>query len=239
MSLALWLIIYMLVAFLIGRAFTGALPWSTVRLFFYPGVVIDILGRSLACLFAGDGTEGDFSRDGGPGALRSVPGGPLFKSFYVLAPLVASIAVYIGWEWALGYPSGFEGRLPRFETEGKIKLSDFAYEFMSGYVGGVQRQIGQPRFWGYIYVSFALVIGCAPSLDDLKAGVVALLFVGVGLQIAGGMGIQQVVDIYDNAVFWRGFSSFIACSLFVLAVSGTVLLPVRFLRSKADRELST
>lgn len=241
MSLALWLVIYLLLTFLVGRLYEVSLGWRTAGLVFYPGMLVAAAGRLLACL-VGQQERGkvDLMRGGGPsGARESLPGGHLFRFLWAVGPFVSTLLVFVFCWHLLERPLGFSGRLPQLDLdfdavgESASTLSSFLGA-IAGSVG--EQRLGNWRWWAFLYLGFALVVASAPSKDDLVSVSLFSAAIGAVCLLLGQLGVDVVAQGVYGGSFWGGFSFLLAMSLLVLAGSALLLLPLKFLRSSGDKK---
>lgn len=241
MSLALWLVIYLLVTFLVGRLYEVSLGWRTAGLIFYPGMLVAAAGRLLACL-VGQQEKGkvDLMRGGGPsGARESLPGGHVFRFLWAVGPFLSTLLVFVfAWHF-LERPLGFSGRLPQLDLDFDAvgESASTLSTFLRAIVGAVgEQRLGDWRWWVFLYLGFALVVASAPSKDDLASVTIFSAALGAICLLLGQLGVDVVARGVYGGSFWSGFSFLLAMSLLVLAASGLVLLPFKFLRSSGDKK---
>lgn len=238
MSLGIWLALYIVLAFLLGRLYSTLVGWKFVRVAFFPGVFVASTGRLLACWVTGnDAKKCDCWRTAGPAETKSgaPPGGILFRLLFAIAPFGLALAGVLLADWAFA-PHGMRvnAELPRISTDpghaGKT-FFDTCIDFTHGMALSMSHQeIGDVRFWLFVWLAASLVVACAPSMDDLKSVVVAcgvlILFV-IGSEFLGlGFEIRNRLA----APIWHGLSLLVAYTMFVLAASGVLFLPVKLLR---------
>lgn len=240
MTVAIWLLAYLGVAFLIGRLYAAFLGWGAVRTLFYPGMLVAALGRSGVCVLTGRKTkEIDTVRKDGPVGAQTPPGGLAFRAFFAVAPFLMSVLVFVLVDRLLDHPIGFRSRLPAIELEPQAGSTflDVAIDCIKGYahaIGG--HELGDVKMWLYLYAAFALVIGSAPSADDAKAVAIALgtlFLVALGF---GAIGLRFIISSFYGGDVWRAFSTLFGLSLFVLVASGALFLPIKFLRDARKKE---
>jgi hypothetical protein len=236
MSFGIWLAFYVFLGFLVGRLYGSFIGWKFVRIAFIPGVALAALGRQIACILTGtNAKECDTWRAAGPAESRGgPPGGTGFRLLFAVAPFALALVGVLVLEWALDRPVSFSAELPRISTDpGKAGKTFFetCLDFSYGMWDAVKGQkLGDASFWIYAYLAASFVIGCAPSVDDLKAIGVACGVVIIASIACEFLGVEvAVVHLYRGA-FWRGFSLLVAYTNFILVCSAILLLPVKLLR---------
>lgn len=240
MSLAVWLVIYLLLTFAVGRLYEVSLGWRTTGLIFYPGMLVSAFGRLLAAL-VGQQESGklDLMRSQGPGSSRdSLPGGHLFRFLWAVGPFCATLLAFtFAWHFLDG-PLSFDGRLPQLDMDfdavgaSANTLSGFLGDMLEGV--GVQR-LGNWRWWVFLYLGFALIVASAPSKDDLVSVSLFALALGAIAFLLGQLGVEMVARGIYGGSFWGSFSFLLAMALLVILLSGAVLLPLKFLRRSGDK----
>ncbi len=235
MSLALWLLFYMLVTFVIGKLWEVVAGWKTVGLVFYPGMLVAAGGRLLAAL-AGHGQKGgkaDLMRADGPSSGEAPQGPLLYRFLYSVGPFVAALAVFVlAWQ-ALDEPVDLGKRLPRLGFESSA-VGDTA-EAATSQLGSVLDAWGSVELrewqaWVFLYLGFACVIAPAPSRNDLVAIAGLCLVLGGATFALTQAGVDVVAKGVYRGQFWEAFSALVGMSLLVLVLSCLMLLPVKLLR---------
>jgi hypothetical protein len=92
------------------------------------------------------------------------------------------------------------------------------------------QELGDGKFWLFLWLAVSFVVGAAPTTDDLKS-VFAAAAVSIGVVVAMeflGLGVSIHNRVADP--FWHGFSLLVAYTLFVLVTSAILFLPVKLLR---------
>jgi hypothetical protein len=239
MSLGIWLALYIVLAFLVGRLYATFIGWSFVRKAYLPGVVLAGTGRLIACWITGNDTKQcDCWRNAGPVETKGgPPGGTIFRLLFAIGPFGLALLGVLVADWALSHPVHFEAELPRLaggaQAAGKTFL-DTCVDFSVGMFHAMKHQeLGNVSFWVFIYLAASFVVASAPSTDDLKAVAMAcaacVLLVIANSFIMGVLGVG--IDVHAKAeTFWRGFSLLVAYTIFVLVISGILFLPVKLLR---------
>ena len=240
MSLALWLVIYLLLTFLVGRLWEVSLGWRTAGMAFYPGMLVAAGGRLLACLI-GQQERGkvDLMRSSGPGGSReSLPGGQVFRFLWAVGPFLTTLAAFVfAWHF-LERPLGFGGRLPQLDLDFDAvgESASTLGTFLSAMVDTMgQQRLGNWRWWVFLYLGFALVVASAPSQDDLVSVSIFSAVLGLVCFLLAELGVDVVAHGVYGGSFWAGFSFLLAMSLLVLALSALCLLPLKFLRSSEKK----
>jgi hypothetical protein len=235
-SLGVWLALYILLAFLLGRLYATFIGWKFVRVAFVPGVVLAGTGRLIACWVTGnDAKQCDAWRNGGPAETKGAPpGSTFFRLLFAIAPFGLALVGVLVADWAMEHPVRFDAQLPRMTTdagEAGATFYDTCIDFTHGMYNAMRNQkLGDARFWIFIYLAASFVVASAPSTDDLKSVAVAC---AVSIVIAIGcefLGLGIVVNNRFSGPFWRGFSLLVAYTMFVLVTSGILFLPVKLLR---------
>jgi len=238
MTLALWLLIYLAIGFGIGRLFEVLLGWKTVRLIFYPGMLVAAAGRFVACLVSQQNPgDVDILRSSGPttGGADKLPGGWWFRSMYAVGPFLLSVAAFVVCWNLLGEPLDPGRTLPRlaFESSALERSADAASRQLEGVLDSLGRQrLGDWRMWLFLYLGFSFIVAPAPSKDDLIS--VGVFSAAVGLIVFGLA--QAGVDVVARGVyrgpFWEGFSFLVTMALLVVVLTFLVLLPLRLLQKR-------
>lgn len=238
MAVAIWLLVYLGIAFLIGRLYALFLGWGAVRVMFYPGIVVAALGRQLACIVTGQkAKEIDTARKSGPTHAQAPPGGLGFRALFAFIPFVLAVVTFLVIDTLLDHPIHFRAALPGIAigegTGHTLWDVGVAYVRDMGHALGSQ-EIGNLRAWLSLYTGFALIVGGAPSADDAKSvavGLAAIAVLLIGLQTAG------VDVVYSrSSTVWIAFSTFFALALFVMVASAILFLPIKFLRDARKDE---
>lgn len=236
MSLALWLLVHLLVSYGVGKLWELVVGWKVTALVFYPGMLVAAGGRMLACAIGQDKSgKADVMRSGGPTGSQPPSGGTALRFLYSVLPFALSLLAFVAAWHFLDGPLDFSGRLPQLEP-GVEAVGDSAQAAGSQLnrvweeVRGTE--IGDWRFWLFLYVGFALVVAPAPGQHDLVAIASLCLVLGAataGLQQAG---IQVTAKGIYKGEFWEAFSFLVGMGLLVLVLSCLVLLPVKLLGQK-------
>lgn len=235
-GVAIWLGFYVALAFLIGRLYASFVGWKFARVAFFPGVVAAALARSFACVITGnDAKKCDVWRKAGPAESRGAPPGSTgFRLLYAAAPFLLALVGVLVADWALDHPVDFDALLPKISTTPSKAGETFlgtTSNFATGLTNALLNQkLGNARLWAYLYTAAALVIGAAPSLDDLKSVGVACASVALSSIVCELLGVRVVVDWLYGGTLWRGFSLLVAYAILVFLVSGILLLPMKLLR---------
>ena len=240
MTLALWLLVYLLIAFGIGKLYESTLGWQKVTYFFYPAMLVAALGRLVAALLSNHKVgELDLLRTGGPtrGSSDRVGGNWWFRFLYAIMPFAASVGCFILVWHALDEPFGFSERLPvlGFDESGANRSLATMGGFFSELVGSFgDQRLGDWRMWAFLYCGFALIVASAPCKSDLFA--VGLTCAGVGtiIFLLGKAGVSIGAGGVYSGDFWSGFSFLLAMSLFVVVGTVAVVLPAKFIRSSKE-----
>lgn len=240
MTLALWLLVYLLISYGIGKLYEVTIGWKGVSYVFYPGLLVAAVGRLLAAVLSNQKIgQLDLLRSGGPsrGGSDKVSGGWWFRFLYAILPFAMCVGCFvISWH-LLNEPLSFNRTLPVLAFEqsavdkGVVVLGNFLGDILHSF--GDQK-LGDWRMWLFLYVGFSLIITSAPSQGDLisvggMCGVVGLIVLGLGQA-----GVKVVAGGVYGGAFWKGFSFLIAMSLFVIVVTVVILLPVKFIRSSKE-----
>jgi hypothetical protein len=239
MSLGIWLGLYIVLAFLVGRLYATFVGWKFVRVAFFPGVVLAGTGRLIVCWITGnDAKQCDCWRHAGPVETKGgPPGGTVFRLGFAIAPFGLALMGVLAADWALGHPVSFDAQLPAISggaQQAGRTFFDTCSDFSLGMFHAMKHQeLGNAGFWVFIYLAASFVVASAPSTDDLKAVAAAcaacVLIVTVNNFMSGVLGIG--VELHARAeAFWRGFSLLVAYTILVLVVSGVLFLPVKLLR---------
>jgi len=236
MSLGVWLAFYVILTFFIGRLYASFLGWKFARMAFFPGVVVAALGRSFACWVTGnDAKECDCWRKGGPVEAKGAPPGSVgFRLLFAIGPFLLALAGVLAADAILEHPVAFTAQLPRMSWH-PSEAGETIWSTWTRYTRGIwdailYEPLGNFRFWIYVYLAASFVVGCAPSLDDLKSIAVACASLAVasfGLELCG---VNVVVNWLHGGWLWGGFSLLVAYAIFVLVASGVLFLPVKLLR---------
>lgn len=238
MTLAMWLLIYLLLTYLLGKLYEVVVGWKTVGFVFYPGMLVAAGGRLLACVLAQQKSgKVNIMRAGGPTDGEPPAGGAFFRFLYSVGPFLACIFAFIlVWSYALGEP--FDApRLPRlgFEIEavgeGASAVGNQLNEVLARFKS---MRVGDWRLWAALYLGFALTVAPAPGRHDLVS--VAGLCGALGLItfILAQAGVEIVAKGVYGGVFWEAFSLLVGMGALVLVLSGVTLLPIKFLRSNKE-----
>ncbi|MEZ0229465.1 MAG: hypothetical protein ACAI25_12620 [Planctomycetota bacterium] len=235
-SLGVWLALYIVLAFLLGRLYATFVGWKFVRVAFFPGVVLAATGRLVACWVTGNDTKQcDAWRQAGPAESKGAPPGSVgFRLLFAIAPFGLALLGVLVADWGFEHPVRFSAELPKMTTnagDAGSKFFDTCIDFTHGMYDAMRHQeLGDARFWLFIWLAASFVVGSAPSTDDLKSVAVAsassivlvfaMEFLGLGVSIHNKLA----------APFWRGFSLLVAYTMFVLVASGVLFLPVKLLR---------
>ena len=235
MSFGIWLAFYVGLSFLVGRLYASFLGWKFVRLVGAPGMLLAFLGRGLSCLLTGnDVNQSDCWRGAGPSEAKAPAGGTFFRLLYSIAPFFLAVAGVIIASSALERPVRFEAELPRISsdpTKASKTFFETSIDFTHGLFNAIRGQeLGNTSFWIYAYLAWSFVVACAPSLADLKAIAIACGVVVAGSVAGEFLGVQIVLKSLYEPPFWTGFSLLVAYTIFVLAVSAVLFLPVKLLR---------
>jgi hypothetical protein len=236
LSLGIWLALYIALAFIVGRLYSSFIGWSFVRKAFLPGIVLAGLGRQLACMVTGnDAKSCDCWRNAGPSEGKGAPeGGTVFRLLFAIGPFLLALAGVLLADWGLDHPISFSALLPRISDNDPASAGrtffDTCFDFSVGIFHALRHQeLGNVRFWLFIYLAASFVIATAPSLDDLKSVAAACAVVVVVVIGTEFLGFGVELHAKANA-FWRGFSLLVAYTIFVLIASAILFLPVKLLR---------
>ncbi|MCW8139102.1 MAG: hypothetical protein KIT58_09390 [Planctomycetota bacterium] len=238
MTLALWLLIYLLITYALGKLFEVVVGWKSVGFAFYPGMLAAAGGRFLACL-VGQQKSGkvDLMRAGGPTAGDPPAGGAVFRFLYSIGPFVACIAVFVAcWTWVLDEPFKVP-RLPQLamEVEAVGEGAQAVGKQLNAFLGQLKSMpVGDWRLWAILYLAFALTVAPAPGRHDLVA--VAGLSGALGLVtfVLQKAGVEVVAKGVYGGAFWQALSLLVGMAALVLVLSTIVLLPIKFLRSNKE-----
>lgn len=236
MSLGIWLGLYILLAFLLGRLYATFIGWKFVRIAFAPGVLLAGTGRLIACWVTGnEAKKCDCWRNGGPAESKGAPPGSTgFRLLFSIAPFALALVGVLVADWGFGHPIHFDAELPRISTDPGHAGSTFfdtGINFTHGMWNAVSSQkLGDATFWIFAYLAASFVVAAAPSTDDLKSVAVACAVLIVLVIASEFLGLGFEVRNRFAAPFWRGFSLLVAYTMFVLVVSGVLFFPVKLLR---------
>ncbi len=235
MSLALWLLVYLVVTYAIGKLWELVVGWKTTALIFYPGVLVAAGGRMLACAIGQEKSgKADVMRSGGPTDSQPPAGGPVFRFLYTVLPYLLSLVAFIAAWHFLDEPLSV-GKLPTLEfgVEAAGDSASAAGNQLNAALRGIaDQEIGNVQFWLFLYAAFALIVAPAPGRHDL-VGIAALCCVlGVTTFLLNQAGIEIVVGGVYKSTFWKGFSLLVGLSLVVLLLSCIVLLPIKLMGRK-------
>lgn len=235
MGLAIWLVVYLCLTFAIGRLYEVTVGWKTVRLIFYPGMLVAGLGRMLACLLGQQKPgEIDVMRSDGPssGGADQLPGGWWFRFLYAIGPFALTVAaVIVAWNF-LGQPLDFHRELPRLDFRDSALLSKVVGEgteqikTATDRIGG--KRLDDWRMWVFLYLGFSLIVAPAPSRNDLISVSIFSVALGLGAFLLAQANVELVAKGLYRGPFWEGFSFLLAMSLMVLAITLILLPPIRF-----------
>lgn len=241
MTLALWLLVYLLITYGVGKLYESTIGWRGAMYAFYPAVLVTALGRLLATLLSNQKIgQVDLLRTGGPsrGGSDKLPGGWWFRFLYAILPFACSVAAFVFVWDLLDEPMDFGRRLPGLSLDSAVfdhslsTLGSFLSEFVRSF--GHQR-LGNVNMWLFLYAGFGLVVAASPSRDDLISVGAVCAGAGVLVFLLGKAGVQVVASGVYGGVFWRGFSLQVAMSLFVILATLVVLLPVKYIRAPKDK----
>jgi hypothetical protein len=238
MAVAIWLLVYLGIAFLIGRLYALFLGWGAVRVMFYPGILVAALGRQLACIVTGQkAKEIDTARKSGPVHAQAPPGGLGFRALFAFFPFALAVVTFLVVDTLLDHPIRFSARLPGIgidEQTGRT-LWDVGVDYVKsmGHALGSQ-EIGNWKAWLSLYTGFCLIVGSAPSSEDAKS--VAVGLAGIALFLMALQAIQIDVSASRSSSVWIAFSTFFALALFVVVLSAVLFIPIKFLRDARKDE---
>lgn len=240
MSLALWLLVYMLLAFGIGRLYEITLGWRTVSLVFYPGMLVAAGGRWLACLIGQHKGGADVFRTGGPssGGADSQGGGWWFRFLYAVLPFAAVLLSFVFVWHLLGEPLSFDRPLPKigFESSAVEDTAHHASSALSGIFDSLGRQrLGDWRMWLFLYLGWAFIVASAPARDDMIVVGVFSAVVGVIVFVLAQAGVEVVAGRVYRGAFWDGFSFLVAMGLLVLVATAILILPLKLIRRPKEK----
>lgn len=235
MSLALWLLVYLLVTYAIGKLWELVVGWKTTALIFYPGVLVAAGGRMLACAIGQEKSgKADVMRSGGPTDSQPPAGGPVFRFLYTVLPYALCLATFVV-AWHMFDEPVSAQKLPTLEfgVEAVGDSASAAGNLLNAVWRDIKGQeIGNVQFWLFLYVGFALIVAPAPGRHDL-VGIAALCCVlGVVTFLLQQAGIEVVVAGVYKGTFWKGFSLLVGLSLAVLLLSAIILLPIKLMGRK-------
>lgn len=237
MTLALWLLIYLLLTYALGKLYEVGLGWKTVGLIFYPAMLVAAGGRLLACAIAQQkSSKVDLMRANGPSA-EPPGGGAFFRVAFSIGPFVACIvAFWLVWTYALGTP--FDAPNLRqlgveVETVGKAAttIGEQLNEVIAEFKG---MKLGDWRLWAALYLGFALTIAPAPGRHDLVSVGGFCVALGLVTFLLAQAGVEIVAKGVYGGAFWESFSLLVGMGALVLVLSGVILLPIKFLRSNKE-----
>jgi hypothetical protein len=240
MTLALWLLVYLLIAFGIGKLYETTLGWQKVTYAFYPAMLVAALGRLAAAVMSNQKVgQLDLLRSSGPtrGSSDHVAGGWWFRFLYAIMPFAASVACFILMWHALDEPFEFSRRLPvlGFDEAGANRSLDTMGVFLSSLFSSFgDQRLGDWKMWLFLYCGFALIVASAPGKADLVAVGATSAGVGALIFVLGKAGVTVGARGVYAGDFWSGFSFLLAMSLFVVVGTIAVVLPAKFIRSSKD-----
>lgn len=238
MTLALWLLIYLLLTYALGKLYEVIVGWTTVRLVFYPGMLVAAGGRLLACLVAQQNkSKVDLMRPGGPTDGDPPAGGAVFRFLYSIGPFVACIfAFLLCWTLALDEP--FDApKLPRLAMEisavgdGASAVGNQLNEVLGQFQ---DMKVGDWKLWAALYLGFALTLAPAPGRHDLVAVAGLCGAAGTLTFVLSQLGVEVVAKGVYGGAFWESLSLLVGMAALVLVLSALVLLPIKFLRSNKE-----
>lgn len=240
MTLALWLLVYLLIAFGIGKLYETTLGWQKVTYAFYPAMLVAALGRLIAAVLSNQSVgQLDLMRTAGPtrGSSDNVAGGWWFRFLYAIMPFAATVAAFVLVWHGLDEPFNFSERLPvlGFEQSAVDRSLGTMGGFLTDLVGSFgDQRLGDWKMWLFLYCGFALIVASAPCKADLFA--VGATGAGVGALIfaLGKAGVSVGAKGVYSGDFWSGFSFLLAMSLFVVVGTVAVVLPAKFIRSSKE-----
>jgi hypothetical protein len=194
MSLVLWVLA--LSALLLGlRAVAHpVMPLRSAKALFFPGVLVAIIGRSVACALAGARLEGVHAWREGEVVEHEKPALPIVGDFLLaIVPFVAAMGAILGSRAALGYPIELDVRLPDLDpslgalstvADGSVRL----LRALATSLRGLDRDSW--RAAAFLYVALATNLYAAPNYEGWKR--LATAIGGVGLLCWGAewLGIQ-------------------------------------------------
>ncbi len=238
MTLALWLLIYLLLTYALGKLYEVVVGWKTVGFVFYPGMLVAAGGRLLACLVGQQkAAKVDLMRAGGPTDGEPPSGGAVFRFTYSIGPFVACIVAFtLCWSLVLDEPFNAP-ELPRLgmEVEAVGEGAQAVGSQLNRVLGELKSmKVGDWRLWTALYLGFALTVAPAPGRHDLVAvaglcGTLGLVTFGLGQA-----GVEVAAKGVYQGTFWEAFSLLVGMAALTLVLSGIVLLPVKFLRSNKE-----
>lgn len=240
MTLALWLLVYLLIAFGIGKLYETTLGWQKVTYFFYPAMLVAALGRLVAALLSNQSVgQLDLLRSAGPtrGSSDGLAGGWWFRFLYAIMPFAASVGCFILVWHGLDEPFHFSERLP------VLGLDASAFDRSLGTMGGFltalvssfgDQRLGDWKMWLFLYCGFALIVASAPGKGDLLSVAATCAGFGVVIFLLGKAGVTVGARGVYSGAFWRGFSFLLAMSLFVVVGTIAIVLPAKFIRSSKE-----
>jgi hypothetical protein len=237
MSLALWLLIYVLLTYAVGKLYEVIVGWKTVGLVFYPGMLVAAAGRLGACLL-GHQKSGkvDLMRSSGPTDVEPPAGGAVFRFLYSIGPFLSCLAAFVLCWHLLGQP--FDApRLPQLEpqTEAVGEGAQALGTQFNALVGELKdMRVGDWRLWAGLYLGFALIVAPAPGRHDLVAVSGLCVAVGAVTFVLSQAGVEVMARGVYRGSFWEGFSFLVGMAVVVLVLSAIALLPVKLLRSKKE-----
>lgn len=236
MSLALWLLVYLLVTYAIGKLWELVVGWKTTALLFYPGMLAAAGGRMLASAI-GQNKQGkvDVMRSGGPTEAEAPQGGTVLRFLHSVLPFALCLGIFIGVWAALGEPIDTGYTLPRLEANAEV-VGDSAQAAGKGLNAVLNevadKELGDWKFWVFLYAGFALIVAPAPGRHDL-VGIAALCgAVGGATMLLSAVGVEVVAKGVYKGAFWEGFSLLFGMALLVLVLSCVLLLPMKLLGKK-------
>lgn len=238
MSLALWLLVYLVLTYAVGKLFEVVTGWKTVGLVFYPGMLVAAGGRLLACAI-GQQKAGkqDVMRSGGPTDAEPPGGGAVFRFLWSIGPFVTCIAAFILLFGVILETDFDVPELPTIEAEVEA-VGDAAQtigEQLNAMIGKIKKmRVGDWRLWTMLYAGFALVVAAAPGRHDLVSVAGLCVTLGGAAFLLDQLGIRIVAKGLYSGVFWEAFSFLVGMAALVLVGSAVILLPIKLLGSKKE-----
>lgn len=235
MSLALWLLVFLVLSYVIGKLFEVSIGWKTVTWVFYPGMLVAAFGRFLACL-AGQQKPGqvDLMRAGGPGdPPGNLPSGTWFRFLYGVGPFLTSLLAFLLVWHFLDRPIDVDETLPTlgFEAAAAEEGTEAVSAQLSELLGELgDQRLGAWQLWTFLYLGFALIIAPAPSRNDLVNVGSFCALLGVGAFALSQAGVDVVADRVYGGAFWHGFSFMVAMAVLLLLASVLLIFPLKLLR---------
>jgi hypothetical protein len=237
MSLALWLLVYLVLTYAVGKLFEVVVGWKTVGLVFYPGMLIAAGGRLLASVIAQQKGKQDVMRSGGPSDSEPPAGSAVFRFLWSIGPFVTCITAFIllfgvVLETDFDVPS-----LPTIEARAEAvgDAAESIGEQLNAMIGKIKRmRVGDWRLWAMLYAGFALIVAAAPGRHDLVSVAGFCVALGGGAFLLDQLGIRLVAKGLYSGTFWEALSFLVGMGALVLVASTVILLPIKFLGSKKD-----